>query len=227
MSPQVGWLLVNEVVPRLKAVIPRSVRCVGSENPEELVQDATCMAARIMHNGEQNGKRIPHQSAAYYAIQHCKSGRRAVGHSCSDVHGSATQLNGRSRLESMEEVVAVNDECGGEIYYLHDVLSNNDADDPSVVAARKLDWQEFVADLPKRERIVVEFLVEGASGSAIARKLKTTDSKIRAIKKHLAQAIVEFMGPEILKEIQRRPRWKDGVMATRERMACKYDRCGH
>jgi hypothetical protein len=125
----------------------------------------------------------------------------------------------------MEEVVAVNEESGGEIYLLHDVLSN-DADDPSMVAARKLDWQEFCADLPAREKAVVEFLVQGASGSAIARKLKTTDAKIRAIKQHLAKAIVEFMGPEILQEIQRLPAWKNSILATRERMACKYDRCG-
>ena len=126
----------------------------------------------------------------------------------------------------MEEVVAVNEETGGEIYLLHDVLST-DADDPSMAVARKLDWEEFCSDLPARERAVVEFLIEGKSGSAIARKLKTTDSKIRAIKHHLAKAIIEFMGPEILQEIQKRPRWKDGVMATRERMACKYSRCGH
>jgi hypothetical protein len=172
---------------------------------------------RIMHDGEQNGKRIPHRSAAFYALQHLKSGRTSVGHSSPDVHGTSTQLNGRSRLESMEEVVAVNGECGGEIYYLHDVLSHNDADDPSVVVARKLDWQEFVPDLPAREKAVVEFLIEGAASSTIARKLRTTDSKIGVIKQHLAKAIVEFMGPEILKEIQRRPRSKDGVMATREK----------
>jgi len=34
----------------------------------------------------------------------------------------------------MEEVVAVAEETGGEIYYLHDVLSN-DADDPSIPAS--------------------------------------------------------------------------------------------
>jgi hypothetical protein len=112
----------------------------------------------------------------------------------------------------MEEVVAVNDENGGEIYLLHDVLSNNDADDPSVIAARKLDWQEFVRDLPARERAVVEFLVEGASGSAIARKLRTSDAKVRAIKQHLAQAILEFMGPEILNEILKLPAWKNGIL---------------
>jgi hypothetical protein len=68
----------------------------------------------------------------------------------------------------MEEIVAVNEENGGEIYLLHDVLST-DADDPSVAVARKLDWEEFCADLPVRERTVVEFLIEGKSGSAIAR----------------------------------------------------------
>ena len=60
MSPEAGWLLVDQIVPRLRAVIPRSVLCVGSEDHEELVQDATCLAARIMHNGEQKGKRVPH-----------------------------------------------------------------------------------------------------------------------------------------------------------------------
>ena len=200
MSPEAGWLLVHQIVPRLRAVIPRSVLCVGSEDHEELVQDATCLAVRIMHNGEQNGKRVPHSSAAYYAIQHCKSGRRAVGHSCVDVHGSPCQLQGRVRVESLEEVVAVNEENGCEIYLLHDVLSNN-ADDPSMAVARKPDWEEFCADLPANEKAVVEFLVEGASGSAIARKLKVNDSKIQTIKRHLARALVEFMGADILIEI--------------------------
>ena len=123
----------------------------------------------------------------------------------------------------MEEVVAVNEETGGEIYLLHDVLST-DADDPSMAVARKLDWEEFCSDLPARERAVVELLIEGKSGSAIARKLKTTDSRIQTIKRHLAKAIVEFMGPEILQEIQKLPAWKNSINASRERLACKHER---
>ena len=123
----------------------------------------------------------------------------------------------------MEEVVAIDELTGGEIL-LHDVLSNNDADDPSIVAARNLDWQEFVADLPARERVVVKFLIEGASGSAIARKLKVDSSKIRAIKQHLAQAIVEFTGPDILVQIQRKPGWKNDLDATKERLACRVEK---
>jgi hypothetical protein len=224
MSPQAGWLLVDQVVPRLKAVIPRSVLTVGVEDSQELVQDATCLAGRILHNAEAKGKRISPSNAAYYAIQHCKSGRRSVGHSCADVHGSGTQLQGKSSLESMEQVVAEDQESGGEIYELHDVLGNNQ-EDVALAVARKIDWQEFVADLPARERAVVEFLIEGASGSTIARKLRTSYGSIRTIKQHLAQAIVEFMGPEILNDIQRRPQWKDNLEATRERMACKFVRC--
>ena len=123
----------------------------------------------------------------------------------------------------MEEVVAVNEETGGEIYLLHDVLST-DADDPSVAVARKMDWEEFCSDLSESERAVVELLIEGKSGSAIARKLKTTDSRIQTIKRHLAQAIVEFMGPEILQEIQKLPAWKNSINASRERLACKHER---
>jgi DNA-binding NarL/FixJ family response regulator len=223
MSPQAGFVLQDQVVPRLRAVIPRSVLCIGSEDHEELVQDATCLAARIMHNAEAKRKRISPSNAAYYAIQHCKSGRRAVGHSSVDALGSATQLQGKSRLESMEEVVASNEESGGEIYLLHDVLSN-DAEDPGTQAARKLDWEEFCADLPANERAVVEFLLEGKSGSCIARKLKTTDSRIQTIKRHLARSLVEFMGADILQEIQRWPAWKNNINASKERLACKHQR---
>ena len=120
----------------------------------------------------------------------------------------------------MEVVVAVNEESGGEIFELHDVLAN-DHEDVAVAVARKLDWEEFCADLPAREVAVIEFLLEGKSGSAIARKLKTTDSRIQTIKRHLAKAIVEFMGPEILQEIQRLPAWRNSINASRERLACK------
>lgn len=154
MSPQVGYVLEHEVVPRLRAAIPRTVLCIGSETHEDLVADATLCAARNMHNAEVKGRKVAASSVAYYAIQHCKSGRRAVGHSSTDVHGSATQLNGRSRLESMEKIVARNEECGGEIWELHDLLSN-DAEDPGTRAARKIDWETFMAALSPREQAVI------------------------------------------------------------------------
>src|ERR1017187_7834206 len=101
MSPQTGYILEHQVVPRLRAAIPRTVLCIGIETHQDIIADATLCAARNMHAAEAKGKTVTASSVAYYAIQHAKSGRRAVGHSSTDVHASNTQLSGRSRLESM------------------------------------------------------------------------------------------------------------------------------
>jgi hypothetical protein len=176
-----------------------------------------------MHNAEAQGKTIAASSASYYALQYTKSGRRSVGNSCVDVHGSSTQLNGRSRLESLEQVVAEDQEGGGEIYLLHDVLASNQ-EDPSTKAARKMDWESFMASLSRRDRAIIQLIIEGKTGSAMARKLKVCDSTVRSRKKDLALKILEFMGINILIDIQRRPQWKQNLEATKEKMACKYDR---
>ncbi len=52
MSPQLGWVLQEEVVPRLGSAIPQAVKCIGCEDHQELIQDATAIAARMLHNVE-------------------------------------------------------------------------------------------------------------------------------------------------------------------------------
>jgi len=58
MSPQAGWILQEEIVPRLRSAIPRTVSCVGAEDAEELVQDATAIAAKMLHNVKAAGKKV-------------------------------------------------------------------------------------------------------------------------------------------------------------------------
>ena len=159
MSPQAGWILQEEIVPRLRSAIPKSVLCVGAEDPQELVQDATVMAARMIDRVESQGKlgEITASNIAYYTIQHAKSGRRANGTSRVDIMASATQLNGSTRLHSLSEIVAES-ECGFEIFDLHDVISN-DREDPGTIAARNLDWQTFTANLNQLELLLIECLV--------------------------------------------------------------------
>ncbi|MGO8926295.1 MAG: hypothetical protein ACLQU3_05315 [Limisphaerales bacterium] len=169
MSPRSGWLLVNEIVPRLRSAVPLVAHCVGAEDPGELVQDTTAMAAKILHNAERRGKKITPGNAAYYAIQHCRSGRRSTGSSCVDVMASGTQLHGHSRLDSLEQVVANNEECGGEIFELHDVLAS-DQEDPATKAARKIDWQTFMASLSARDQAIINCLVEGKPLASLARR---------------------------------------------------------
>ena len=176
-----------------------------------------------MDQAEANGKTVTASSVSYYSIQHCKSGRRAVGHSSSDVHGSACQLQGRVRVESLEEVVAVNEENGGEIFELHDVLGS-DEEDPGTKAARKMDWETFMAGLSAREQALIECLVDGRSLRDAAKSFRLSDSSIQGTKRKLAVKIQEFMGFDILVQIRRQPQWKQDIEATREKMACKYDR---
>jgi hypothetical protein len=53
-----GWVLQEEVLPRLRSAIPQVVNFVGSEDAQELVQDATAMAARLMHKFEKIRKKV-------------------------------------------------------------------------------------------------------------------------------------------------------------------------
>jgi DNA-directed RNA polymerase specialized sigma24 family protein len=223
MSPQTGWLLQEEVVPRLRAVIPHAVRCVGCEDSEELIQDATAMAAGIFHKAEAAGKKVAASSVVYYSIQHSKSGRRSVGNSCADVHGTATQLHGRTQLHSLEEIVASNEETGGEIFTFNDVLSN-EQEDPSTRAARKLDWESFCAGLPERERVAVVLVAEGKTLRQAARYLGVSESTMQTSKRRLGLKILEFMGADIMVEVRRRPQWRNSLEATREKQACRVQR---
>jgi hypothetical protein len=224
MSPRSGWLSVNEIVPRLRSAVPQVAHCVGAEYPEELIGDATLHAARILHSAEARNKTVSASNVAYYAIEHTRSGRRSCGNSASDVHGAATQLKGRTRLESMEQVVANNEECGGEIWELHDVLGS-DQEDPGTKAARKMDWSEFVSGLSDRERAVIECIVEGRSLRNAAKSFGICDSTMQGDKRKLAVKILDFMGFDILIEVRKSPRWKDDLMTCRAKLSCKHDRC--
>jgi hypothetical protein len=224
MSPQAGWILQEEIYPRLCSAIPKAVLCVGAEDPQELIQDATVMAAKMIDRVESQGKlgKITASNIAYYTIQHLKSGRRANGTSSVDIMASATQLNGSSRLHSMNEVVSET-EYGNEIFELQDVISN-DHEDPSVQAARKMDWDMFLAQLSKIEKLVVEFICAGKSLREAGHKVGLSDSTMQNYRKKIAQKIIEFMGVHILRDIARIPDWRIGLDCERELMACRADR---
>ena len=143
------------------------------------------MAAKMLHNTEQAGKQVTPGNIAYYTIQHIKSGRRSTGSSTVDVYGSSTQLNGKTRLNSLEEVVAHNEESGGEIYELHDVLSQ-DEEDPGTKAARRMDWASFLASCSARDQTLIQFLSEGTSGAAMAKKLGVCSATVH----HCAMTII-------------------------------------
>lgn len=217
MSPKTAWILQEEVVPRLKTTIPRTVNQIGSEDAEELVQDSICFAARLLDNAERANKKVTPGNISFFTSLHMRSGRRSYGSSTVDALGVGAQLNGRSTTTSFDEP-AMSEE--GEEFLVGDVLSS-DAEDPGTIAARNLDWDCFLNGLSSREKSIVEKLLAGLNSSEVARSLKVDPSTIRYFKQRLAVKILDHFGQDILRVIVQRPGWKNGLVCERERLACK------
>ena len=241
MSPQAGFLLQDQIIPRLISAIPQAVSFIGSEDAHELVADGTLIAAQMIHNAEQAGKKVVRNpgpgrqgarriktisagNVAFYTIQKLKCGRRSTGSSTVDVYGSGTQINGTTRLTSLDEaapVASVDDV--GEPLVLHDVLSR-DEEDPGTKAARKMDWQTFMASLLPRDQAIINCLVEGKPLASLARRRHLNTSTILYHKRRLGDAVLEHFGKDIIPQVLRKPNWKDSLDSTRERLACREER---
>ena len=209
-------------MPRLRSAVPYAVHGIGCEDAQELIQDGTAMAARMMDHNEKAGKQVTPGNIAYYTIQHLKSGRRSTGTRVVDVLGAGTQLHGRARLHSLEEP-AIEADTGEELFAIHDVLAD-EQEDPSMAVARKLDWAAFGEGLTERERTMVTFLAQGRTLREVAQHFRVGDSAIQSSKRKLAIALLEFMGEDILHRVQDQPQWRHGIHATQEQTHCRYER---
>ena len=79
----------------------------------------------------------------------------------------------------------------------------------------------------KLDRVARAILLCRANGSdltTIVSQLKRSRSSLQTEKKRLAKVIREFLGQEILVDVQSKPGWRDSITARREAMACRLDR---
>jgi hypothetical protein len=72
-----------------------------------------------------------------------------------------------------------------------------------MLAARNLDWKTFYGRQTRRGRRLLAVVAEGSSLQHGARLLGLSDSGIQSEKKKLASALVEFMGVNILADVNR------------------------
>ncbi len=212
--------MLNQVVPRLRAAIPQVVSLVGCEDAEEINQDAIATAARMLHSAEAAGKKVTAGNVAYYAIQHMKAGRRSTRSSKVDVMAAGTQVSGRTRVISLEELVPT-EGADNETFTLGDVLSS-DREDPAMIATRRLDWQSFCHTQPTRSRAILKSAALGEPLTKVAKRHRVSRSAIQANKQTLAQEIRQYMGADILLEAIRLPLWKHNLAANRERFAWRH-----
>lgn len=132
-----------------------------------------------------------------------------------------TQLSGRSRLTSFDEPLGFDE--AGESITLADLFDNKQ-DDPSMLAARNLDWEVFIAGQTRRGRTLLTVVAEGRALRDVARLLGLSNSGVQEEKRKVARAVREYMGANILSESIKEPRWRDNIMAGRERQAVRAAR---
>ena len=148
MTEQAGTLLVEQIAPRLRTLVPKSVRPVGAEDEQELLQDAITIAAQMLHRVEESGKKFTAGTIAFYTVLHMKSGRRSQGSSRVDTMATGTQLDGSSSVLSFEEEVGYDPELDEPIT-LEQLLAS-EHQDPAMTAGRNVDWEVFIVSVRRR-----------------------------------------------------------------------------
>lgn len=215
-------MLVNEVVPRLRNAA-RSIPKIGCEDDEEVVQDCTLQAVRMMISAEKAGHPITAGNASYYAVKAARSGRRSyyTGRSC--VLSPGCQIDGKARHEWLDREVEFET---GDSGTLHDVVLPLEFDgqesDPAEDAARNLDWESFLTAHPPRHRTAILVLVEGGTMREAGKRCGLKDSAALSLKRRIAADLIEFFGEDVIRRLLdgTRPGWESDLRMSRERHAC-------
>lgn len=211
--------LLQEVAPRLRAGINSSLPRSGGEDDAELLQDGLTIALHLLHSAEARNKQVSSGNIAYYTIKHLRAGRRSTGYRKNDPLHPAAQLNG-CRVYSLHEPVPTDT---GEDLTLSEVLDSR-AEDPSVAAGRRLDWEHLLHKLDDVTKAVLRALAEGTELTRLVASLKLSRSSLQARKEKLATLIRECLGDDILHQVQEQPGWHHNLDAARERLACRWAR---
>ena len=222
MNSDTEALLLNEVAPRLRAAIPKTVPMVGPDDPDELLQDGLAIAVVLIESAKRNAKKVSAGNIAHYTVLALRSGRRSTGFKKNDVMHPAAQLNGHARIRSMDEPVS-DGEQGEEPLTLHDCLAAN-GDDPATAAARRLDWEPVIESLDRTAKAILMALIEGRELTLLVRRLKRSRATLHYDKVKLGRLIQACLGQDVLVEAQTRPGWTNTIDAIRERLACRAER---
>jgi len=198
------------------------IRGVGSEDTEELLQDALTVAAKMLHDLEERGKTVTPGNVAYYTILHMKSGRRSYSAGRTDVMNAGTQLDSNSMVLSFEEPAGYDAETDEEIP-LGDMLAGSE-DDPAGAAARMMDWEDFLGSHNPRYEAFVCDLAQGRHAKDTAARFGFSSSWAHDLKENLAEDLREHFGEDAIADSMQAPSWHGNIRVDHEKAACRADR---
>ncbi|MEI6337285.1 MAG: hypothetical protein WCQ57_01720 [Verrucomicrobiota bacterium] len=221
MSPKAGFVLLDQIEPRLRATVPY-IRGVGAEDAEELMQDALAVAAKMLHDLEERGKEVTPGNIAYYTILHMKSGRRSYSAGRTDVMNAGTQLDSNSMVLSFEDPAGYDPETDEEIP-LGDMLAGSE-DDPAGAAARVMDWEDFLDTHNPRYEAMVSDFAQGKRAKDTAARFGFSNSWAHDLKENLADDLREHFGADAIADSMQAPSWRGNITVDHEKAACRAER---
>jgi len=147
---------------------------------------------------------------------------RSEGSSRVDTMAAGTQLDGSSSVLSFEEEVGWDPELDAPIT-LGELLAS-EHEDPSMEAARNVDWELFIRTHDYRYGIMVKGMAEGQSLKATAEQSGHLYVSLYGPKEKMAEHVRAYLGDEAIPDSVQVPRWKACINRDREKMACRADR---
>jgi hypothetical protein len=209
--------MLQEVAPRLRAGLGSSMPRSGGEDDAELLQDGLVIALGLLRGAQTKSKTVTPGNIAYYSIKHLRAGRRSTGFRKNDPLHPAAQLNG-CRVYSLDEPVPTEN---GEDLTLSEGLDSR-AEDPSVEAGRRLDWQGLLHRLDDVAKAILRALADGSELTRLGSPLELSRSSLQTRKNQLAKLIRDCLG-----EDRTRPRrWRPVTTATVCRNGLPGANCG-
>jgi hypothetical protein len=182
--------LLPQIIVRAKIAF----RHLKPEARAEMVQEVVCNALQAFSRLVKLKKTSIAYAAplATFGIKQARDGRKVGGHlNCLDVSSSYCQrlkdiildrLDHFDPAENVWEEILVEDRRAG----------------PAEIASTRIDFNDWLASLNRRDRRVAEFLAQGESTRAAARKFKVSDGRISQLRKELAENWRKFIGDDPL-----------------------------
>ncbi|MBI5819063.1 MAG: hypothetical protein HZA88_08740 [Verrucomicrobia bacterium] len=92
MTVKSGQLLVDEIIPRITAVVVRSAKRVGCEDVEEVTRDTIAMAVKMLSNIERAGKVASHDVTRVLKSISCARRKETYGFVAANIFPFRAQI---------------------------------------------------------------------------------------------------------------------------------------
>jgi DNA-binding NarL/FixJ family response regulator len=127
---------------------------------------------------------------ARYGVRQARDGRKVGGHlNVNDISSGYCQ-----RLKNV--VVDRLDQFDQEENAWQEVLVEDRHADAAAIVQTKLDMSAWLASLKRRDRRVAEFLAQGETTKAAARKFRVSAGRVSQLRRELAASWKGFVGDE-------------------------------